>query len=72
MAALDPAELGEGNGLGRRAFLRTASAAGTLGLVGVGANQVLAAPPARKLKLAWNMGAVFLSPAPVAIERGIF
>ncbi|BDR08978.1 ABC transporter substrate-binding protein [Comamonas thiooxydans] len=72
MVALDPAQLGEGNGLGRRAFLRTASAAGALGLVGLGANQVLAAPPARNLKLAWNMGAVCLSPAPVAIERGIF
>ena len=68
------AAYGSSNGVGseRRKFLRTAAAAGALGLAGVGARQVLAAPPVRNLKLAWNTNAVCLSAAPVAVQRGIF
>ena len=56
----------------RRSFMRTAGAAGVLGLTGLGATRVLAADPPRKIKLAWNANAICLSAAPVAVQRGIF
>lgn len=56
----------------RRSFIRAASAAGVLGLTGLGATRVLAADSPRKIKLAWNANAICLSAAPVALQRGIF
>jgi len=56
----------------RRQLLRGAGAAGVVGATGLVGKHVLAAPPLRELKLAWNANAVCLSAAPVALERGIF
>lgn len=56
----------------RRQLLRGAGAAGVIGAAGLAGRHVLAAPPLREVKLAWNANAVCLSAAPVALERGIF
>mgnify|MGYP003616829133 CR=1 FL=1 len=59
MAVFEPGQWSEGVGAGRRNFLRAASAVGALGMAGVGGRQVLAAPPVRNLKLAWNTNVFF-------------
>ena len=58
--------------LSRRQWLRVAGAVSVAGGAAALGSNVLAAPPLRDLRLAWNQNAICLSAAPVALERGIF
>lgn len=62
----------DNHSLSRRRLLGAIGATSVAAAAGVVGGNVLAAPPLRELKLAWNQNAICLSAAPVALERGIF